>query len=164
MQATDLATVLDWRNHPDVRQMMFTSHEIGMPEHVAWFQTMGGDPQKHALIVEKGHQPVGFVGLSVDEQNVGDWGFYAAPYAPRGTGVLLAIGALDYAFQILALHKVCGRVLEFNKGSIRFHEKMKFTREGVLRAQHRIEDTYFDVVCFGILADEWREFRQNLVR
>lgn len=37
----DMLTVLRWRNHPEVRQVMFTTHEIAEAEHRAWWQEIG---------------------------------------------------------------------------------------------------------------------------
>lgn len=40
MTEADLAQVLAWRNHPDIRANMYTQHEITMAEHRAWWDRM----------------------------------------------------------------------------------------------------------------------------
>ena len=154
----DLARVRAWRNAPEVRLHMFTTHEIGAEEHQRWFERHHADPTRRLLVFEAGGTPQGFVHFSgVAPGGVADWGFYAAPEAPRGTGRALGEAALDHAFGVEALHKVCGQALADNAASIRFHRQLGFREEGVLRRQHRdATGRYHDIHCFGLLQPEWR--------
>lgn len=152
----DLSSVLAWRNHPDVRKFMLTQHEITLEEHLRWFERASRDPGRCLLIAEEEGRPLGFVHFTgVGPDGVADWGFYAAPEVPRGSGRKLGEAALDHAFQALGLHKVCGQALGFNEASIRFHLRLGFQQEGVLRRQHRLGDAWHDLVCFGLLREEW---------
>ncbi len=156
MGIEDLDAVLAWRNHPDVRRHMFDTHEIGRDEHAAWFERSARDARVHLLVFERGAQRCGFASLVRGRHpEVADWGFYAAPDAPPGTGRRLGRATLAHAFGPLGLHKVCGQVLELNDRSLRFHAALGFREEGRLREQHLHEGRYRDVVCFGLLAGEW---------
>ena len=155
--AADLDMLLEWRNHDDVRRFMYTQHRITPAEHQAWFARQASDPFQHLLVFEGDGEPLGFVKLHViADGQVAEWGFYAAPGAAPGTGGRLGRAALAHAFGILRLHKVCGRALAFNAPSIRFHERLGFVREGVLREQHFDGVSYHDVIAFGLLCAEWR--------
>jgi UDP-4-amino-4,6-dideoxy-N-acetyl-beta-L-altrosamine N-acetyltransferase len=163
MRESDLATVLTWRNHVDVRRFMVSQHEISMDEHTAWFERASKDPRRHLMIYETGNGPLGYVAIQLlDDGRVADWGFYIAPGAPKGTGAALGKAALDYGFRELGLHKVCGQVLGFNERSARFHQKLGFEQEGVLRDQHFDGAGYHSVICYGLLAEEWESHRQQL--
>jgi UDP-4-amino-4,6-dideoxy-N-acetyl-beta-L-altrosamine N-acetyltransferase len=152
----DLEQVLAWRNHVDIRQYMYTQHEIGLAEHRKWFERASQDPLRHLLVFEVDSVPLGFVNFSrLTSSSVADWGFYIAPDAPRGSGRQLGRTALEYAFRQLDLHKVCGQALDFNERSIRFHLTMGFQQEGILRDQHFDGERYHAVVCFGLLSHEW---------
>jgi UDP-4-amino-4,6-dideoxy-N-acetyl-beta-L-altrosamine N-acetyltransferase len=156
LEASDLDRVLAWRNHPAVRAHMLTQHEIGIEEHRAWFARTGSDPSRCLLVLERDGEALGFVQFSqVSEGGAADWGFYAAPDAPQGTGTRLGQLALAHAFGALGLHKVCGQALDSNEASIRFHLRLGFRQEGVLREQHRVGGSYRDLVCFGLLRSEW---------
>ena len=156
MIAADLENVLAWRNHPDVRRYMYTQHEIAEDEHRRWFERAAQDPDRHLLVFEVAGVAQGFVNFHrVAAGGVADWGFYLAPDVPRGTGHLLGRTALNYAFAEIGLHKVCGQAPAYNERSIRFHHKLGFSREGVLRDQHFDGQCYHDVVCFGLIAAEW---------
>lgn len=157
----DLPLLLAWRNHPEVRRFMFTQHEINLDEHRNWFAKASVDESRRLLIVEDEQQPIGYVQFSnVAEGGVSDWGFYARPDAPKGTGRKLGVAALNHAFGRLGLHKVCGQAIESNHASIAFHQRLGFLLEGVLRDQQRIGDDHHDLHCFGLLSHEWQP--QNL--
>ena len=156
MTHADLERVLAWRNHPDVRSHMYTQHQISLAEHQRWFERTLLDPKKHLLIFETNHQPLGYVNISeTGKGGVSDWGFYAAPDAPKGSGQQLGRAALNYAFTQLKLHKVCGQALAHNERSIQFHQSLGFQQEGILRDQHFDGERYHHVNCFGLLCTEW---------
>lgn len=146
-----------WRNQPHVRTNMLTQHEISLDEHQQWFERCAKDPSRRLMIVEEEDIPLGFVGFTgVGAGEIATWGFYAAPEAAKGSGTKLGYKALEFAFGVLLLHKVCGQALAFNEASIRMHQKFGFRQEGVLREQHKINDQYHDMICFGLLCEEWK--------
>lgn len=156
MVRSDLQTVLDWRNHPEIRRYMLTQHEISIDEHLAWFERSSHDLNRKLLIVEEGELAFGFVNFSnVSHGGITDWGFFTDPNSPKGSGRKLGKVALDFVFGVIGVHKVNGQALSFNKPSIHFHRRLGFVQEGVLREQYCIEGAYFDLFCFGILASEW---------
>lgn len=119
MLHADLERVLAWRNHPEVQRYMYTRHGITLDEHQRWFERSLQDPRRYLLIFELGGQPLGFVNFSeLSGDGIADWGFYAAPDAPKGSGRRLGRAALDHAFTQLKFHKVCGQALAYNVGSI----------------------------------------------
>jgi len=157
MVETDLEQVLEWRNHPEVRNYMYSSHEIRTNEHRAWFNKAKNNSGVALLIYEKSSQSQGFVNITRTRcDEVADWGFYLAPDALTGSGSELGKLALNYAFAKLKLHKVCGQALGFNTRSIAFHKRLGFTEEGCLREQHFDGSQFHDVLCFGILSKEWK--------
>lgn len=158
MREDDLEGVLAWRNHPEIRRYMLTRHEISLEEHRQWFARASVDPSRRLLIVEEAGCPLGYVHFTgVAAGSSADWGFYVAPGAARGSGSKVGRAALAYAFGEAGLHKVCGQALAFNEASIRFHLKLGFQREGVLREQQCLDGIYYDLICFGLLAREWSQ-------
>jgi UDP-4-amino-4,6-dideoxy-N-acetyl-beta-L-altrosamine N-acetyltransferase len=157
MAHADLELVLAWRNHPAVRRYMYTQHEITLAEHQRWFESSLPDPKKHLLVFEQNHQPLGFVSFNeTGSGGVFDWGFYAAPEAPKGIGRQLGRAALNHAFTQLKLHKICGQALAYNQRSIQMHQTLGFQQEGILRDQHFDGERYHHVICFGLLCHEWQ--------
>jgi UDP-4-amino-4,6-dideoxy-N-acetyl-beta-L-altrosamine N-acetyltransferase len=162
VEAADLPQILRWRNDPGIRDYMLTQREIGWEEHLRWFSSASIDESRRLLMVEEAGVRLGFVQFTgVVADGSADWGFYTAPEAPKGSGKKLGLAALDHAFGLLRLHKVCGQALEFNVASIRMHEALGFVREGTLREQHRLGDRYHSLICFGYLRAEWEAARKD---
>jgi UDP-4-amino-4,6-dideoxy-N-acetyl-beta-L-altrosamine N-acetyltransferase len=156
LRGEELPMLLSWRNHPEVRRFMFTQHEIGFLEHRQWFDRVSQDFSRRLLIVEEAQTPIGYVQFAnVTDGGIADWGFYARPNAVKGTGQKIGKTALNYAFKLLNLHKVCGQAIETNHVSIDFHAKLGFTKEAFLRDQKKINGEYLSLICFGLLAKEW---------
>ncbi len=157
MTHADLGIVLAWRNHEDVRTFMYTQHEISQEEHCRWFDRANMDQKRHLLIYQVDDSPQGFINLhEIAVGGIADWGFYAAPDAPRGTGAAMGSAVLHYVFETLKLHKLCGQSIAFNERSIQYHLKLGFLKEGVLQQQHFDGQNYHDVWCFGLLAETWQ--------
>jgi len=157
MTDADLELVLSWRNHPDVRSYMYTQHEISLAEHKAWFERTKDDPERHLLIFQKDSIPLGFINIhQISSGGIADWGFYIKPGAPKGSGQELGGVVLDYAFNNLRLHKLCGQALAFNKRSIEFHKKLGFSHEGTLADQHFDGQQYHAIWCFGLTVPQWQ--------
>jgi UDP-4-amino-4,6-dideoxy-N-acetyl-beta-L-altrosamine N-acetyltransferase len=156
MTQSDLDMVLAWRNHPAVRQHMLTQHIITPDEHHAWFAMSQQMADRRIMLVERHAQAFGLVHFSGLRPHASvDWGFYVAPDAPKGSGRLLGIAALRFAFENLICHKLCGQVLGSNAASIRFHERLGFKAEGRLRKQVFVAPAYEDLLCYGLLREEW---------
>ncbi len=150
VQKDDLALLLSWRNHDATRHWMFQPNPITMEQHTAWFDNIKPD-QQFLLMYEQENQPIGHFNFKKIGHAVYDWGFYTAPDAPSGTGTLLCEQALNYAFQSLEAHKVCGQVLAHNMASKRIHEKLGFQLEGILHQHHFQHQAYHDVYLFGLI-------------
>lgn len=155
MQTKDLQIVLSWRNHPKVRSVMFSSHEIKMDEHMAWFKSCTADSSRKLVIFESGGSPQGFTNLYIDPiSHNAEWGFYVAPDATKGTGTSMAKAVMASAFFEWDVHKISGRVLAVNERSQAFHAMLGFQLEGVLRQHHFDGSNYQDIFQYGLLAEE----------
>jgi RimJ/RimL family protein N-acetyltransferase len=63
---------------------------------------------------------------------------------------------LSYAFNELNLYRVELTVLDYNTRAIRAYERAGFVREGVKRQAIQRSGQRFDLICYGILRDEWQ--------
>lgn len=156
MTADDLENVLQLRNHAEIRRYMLTHHEISLKEHTLWFHRASQNPGLELLVFEVDKQCCGFVQFKETHYlGVLDWGFYAAPSAPKGTGRKLGLTALNHAFKKENIHKICGQALDWNQPSIKFHKSLGFLQEGILRDQYFDSTRYQNMICFGLLKHEW---------
>ena len=156
MTKQDLARVLEWRNHKNIRRFMYTQHEISLNEHLKWFTSASKDDTRHPLMYEEKNTPIGFINFTKSKNSLtANWGFYLAPDAAKGTGYQLGVTALNYAFSTLRLEKVRGESIEFNERSIQFHLNLGFKKEGVLENQFFDGEFHHDVFCFGLSVSDW---------
>lgn len=162
MRDCDLSDILSWRNHPGVRNFMLTQHEITVDEHRRWFERASKDQTNSLLVIEEFERPLGCVTFSGVKRDLSaEWSFYASPDGEPGTGTKVCSAAIEYAFSVLGVHKIVGRVLEFNLASIRLHERLGFFHEGTLRQQQLIHGVYYDLLCFGLLSSEWAKVNRT---
>ena len=130
---SDCDIVLRWRNHPQVRQSSFTTHEIGEAEHRGWWSAMRADPALHLLIYEHGGIPSGVVMLATAAPGIADWGFYLDVTGLERRGELLPawIGiereSIAYAFDQVGVTVLRGDVLASNIAVWRLHRRCGFT-------------------------------------
>lgn len=159
----DLDLLLEWRNSVQVRQFMYSTHEINRDEHFRWYESVRSADDRYPRIFTLAGKPVGFVNIGpVRAGGVADWGFYTAPDAPRGTGRKMGECALDFAFSELQLHKICGEALSANEASRNYHRRLGFRQEGELKDNHFDGSNYHNVICFGLTINEWRKLRAEV--
>lgn len=161
----DLERILEWRNSDRVRSCMFTDAIISWNEHLAWFERVSKSGISKHLLFEYNGQPLGVVNITnIDLQNNKcHWGFYIGEEgAPRGSGRAMGFLAIEHIFENLSMRKLCGRAFAFNLASVKFHLKLGFEEEGLLRKHILKNGDFMDVYCFAHFIDRWREHRQQL--
>jgi UDP-4-amino-4,6-dideoxy-N-acetyl-beta-L-altrosamine N-acetyltransferase len=119
---SDVDQIRIWRNHPTVRAVSVTDHEITEAEHRAWWTRVRDRASDRVLIFVDGGIDAGVVTFTaIDPVEAGAaWGFYldVDGHDERGTALSAWLEvcreALDYAFGELDLRVLHGEVLEHN--------------------------------------------------
>jgi hypothetical protein len=113
--------VLPWRNHPAVRAVSMTTHEIQAAEHAAWW----AKNWPTVLIFTDEGTPAGVVIFNRET-----WAFYLDV---EGLGkrmlpawMRLEKEAIAYAFDTLRLDRLGGETLEENKQVLALHRRFGF--------------------------------------
>ncbi|GAM83698.1 hypothetical protein ANO11243_016870 [Dothideomycetidae sp. 11243] len=107
--------------------------------------------------------PIGFIDLSNSPPNfshhrrttLGVW--IAKDYQGKGYGSEAVRWCLEWAFLYANLHRVALTAFSWNTEVIKFYEKLGFTHEGKKRHAVWHDGDYHDVVCMGMLLEEWQE-------
>ncbi len=99
----------------------------------------------------------GNIGLSVDDDNGGEIGYWITDaFEGRGLVTRAARELLRYGFADRGLRRMQLTAAVENTRSRSIAERMGMTQEGVLRKAGRIrEDRYVDLVMYSILREEW---------
>ena len=152
-----------WRNRPEVRAFMYSSHEISFDEHACWFAEMLKDPSKLWLILNYNQQDCAVIYFSgINGTDSCSWGFYAAPYAPPGISLIIELAGLEYAFENLSIHRLNCEVLSGNTQVINLHRKSGFTQEGLLRQARNTVRGIEDVFLFSMNRNSWPVISRKL--
>lgn len=168
VRPSDSATLLAWRNSPDVRAFMYTDHEISPQEHALWFDRALVDPRRRYWIIEVDGVGVGLANLydMALAHGRASWAYYIADPAVRGRGVgaMAEFLVLEEAFGPLALSKLWCEVLKTNTGVIKLHKRFGFVEEARLRRHVVKGGDRVDVIGLGLLADDWAAARPAMVQ
>lgn len=161
MAERDRENVWRWRNDEEVRRVMFSTREIPWEDHVKWFESRLDSSDIRPLVYESGGVPLGFVKFDrFPLTGRCEWGFYKAPEAPRGTGSRMGWLALTYAFENIDTPSILATVTDWNERSLRYHERMGFTRTGTSTREGSRGTV--GVVEFALTAERWREVADRL--
>lgn len=136
--AADLPAMRQWRNHPSVRQVMFTRHEITADEHAAWWARISVSPRHRVLVLNCRGRDCGVVNFTADEQAAGlwHWGFYLDPGAfAAPLEQLQAWGdmeklSLQWAADVLGADEIACEVIASNTAVLALHRRHRFQETG----------------------------------
>jgi diamine N-acetyltransferase len=72
----------------------------------------------------------------------------------HGLGKIVMARGIDYAFNVLNMHKIYLYVDADNQRALHIYKNLGFVREGVLRQHFFVEGAYHDSIIMGIFRDE----------
>ncbi|MCN0152475.1 GNAT family N-acetyltransferase [Salinispora arenicola] len=148
----DLDLIRRWRNHPQVRGISLTQHEIGPEEHLAWWSAVREEPDRRVLIYLHGGQPAGvvtFAGVTSPDKDL-TWGFYLDIDGLEKRGELLPAwmglqrAAIEHAFESLTARTLGGETLADNRQVLALHRRFGF--QVVRRYERNIDGQPHQVV------------------
>jgi UDP-4-amino-4,6-dideoxy-N-acetyl-beta-L-altrosamine N-acetyltransferase len=130
----DTENIRRWRNHPQVRAVSLTTHEIGPAEHATWFAAARADPTRRVLIYEFDGAAAGVVNFfDVDPATASaGWGFFLDLDGLEARGATLPAWmgvereAVAYAFDTLGVDTLGGEVREDNTVVRRMNKRFGF--------------------------------------
>ena len=150
--------VRDLRNQVSVRSSMYTDHEIGLPEHLAWIERLRSDQRQIVFVVLNSNgAPLGVVSVNAIDtlHKKADWAFYLDEKERGGLGAALEFTLIEYVFNELKLEKLNCEVIETNEAVVRLHKKFNFTVEGFRRDNIEKNGKRIGVYFLGLTRKDW---------
>ncbi len=83
--------------------------------------------------------------------------FLLEEFKGRSLGTEAVKIMLNYYFNELRYNKVNVYIYDYNKPSLKFHEKLGFTKEGQLRQMAYSAGKYHDIIFYGMTKDEFNK-------
>jgi len=108
--------VLNWRNHPRIRENMYSSDEISLQEHLSFIENLKGDVKNRYFLVGD----IGIIYFNNIHKDFVEIGLYSNP-KKYGVGNFLIEKILEYNFRTLYLE-----VIETNKKAIDLYLRYGF--------------------------------------
>ncbi len=130
--------ILAWRNHPNIRQWMFTNECISLEDHLKYIDSLNTRDDRSYFLIKKASQPIGVIDFtSMDHLNkTTEFGLYADP-ALRGLGDQLMASVIDYAFNTLDFKKLIAEVFEENHAAIKLYKRYNFKEVTIKQANNK---------------------------
>lgn len=122
-----------------------------------WLEGLTHRPNEHAFAICGDGTFMGVVGLTYDpEHDRGELGYWLGrPYWGNGAASAAAALAVDFAFRELNVRRVCAYCFAVNPASRRVIEKTGLQYEGCLRQHTMRMGTIHDLLCFGLLKEDY---------
>lgn len=162
----DAHLVMQWANDPEVvSNFSFFRGGVSVDRITDYIRARHESSTDLLLAVFADTDYLGNIGLhEIDRSNdtarlgiiLGNRNYWGKGYATETIKVLLG-----YAFTEGRIHKVYLNVFTTNTRGIKVYERVGFQREGLLRAEYRLDGTYRDLIRYGLLAEEFLSASKN---
>ena len=142
---------------------MIKAHPLPVAEHEMeeWFKKNQSDKNQILFgIYELGSKElIGSVRLMFIDwiSSVAELGIFIGDELARGKGIGKGVTKLilNYAFQVINLHRIYLKVSESNTKAIHLYESCGFIKEGLLREHFWTNGEYESIIMMGILKNEY---------
>lgn len=138
----------------------------GFERYVAWTnrQRAAGQYVCFAIVPIGGDAPIGLIHVRALNPGflIADWGFaIGSEFWGTGTFNEAAELVLDFAFDVLGVHRLEARAALCNGRGNGAMKKLGAEREGVLRHSFLRDGEFLDQVLWSMLHDDWRKRQET---
>lgn len=128
-------------------------------------QRFAGDSGVLAIVEKAGGAVIGQTNVAVASarDRHGEFGYVVSrAYANRGFATEASARVLDYAFDVLDLHRMTARIDTRNAASAAVAAKLGMRREAELRENEWFKGAWSSCWIYALLQDEWRAARGKI--
>jgi RimJ/RimL family protein N-acetyltransferase len=125
-----------------------------------------GDALVLAIVEKRSGTVIGqmSVGIVSREDAQGEFGYVVArAFANRGFATEASAAVLDYAFDVLGMHRVSAQIDTRNLPSVAVAKKLGMRCEAEFRENEWFKGEWTSSWIYAILASEWRATRDSMV-
>lgn len=154
--ADDTDNIIKWRNSEAVRPYFIDQKLITKEGHLNWLKNVieAGKGFQFIVCMKENGEPIGstFLKNYDKEHNKIEYGMFLGSEDVKGKGIGAEIYqlTLQFAFEVLNVHKVYSRILADNMASRKSCRNAGLNEEGCLKDEVRVNGVYRDLVMMGI--------------
>lgn len=153
----DTENVVRWRNDKKIVENFIYRENISKEDHINWLHNKveAGKVIQFIICDLETDKPLGSIYLQnfQETSRQAEEGIFLGEEEAygRGIGTEAAKLVLEYAFSTLKLHKLTARVLSYNQGSRKMHEKAGYKMESYLKDELFLDGKYEDLIFYGAI-------------
>ncbi len=140
-----------------------TTHTMTVPtvsQQVQWFEELQKSTDKLILVAEDGSKSAlgiaTYFNIDHFNKNLLIGGHVFPAYQKQGYTTKGWAAGLDFAFEVMGMHRVYAEVLETNKAALKIDTKhLGMIQEGVKRKHVYKCGKWLDSIMLGLLREEW---------
>ncbi len=157
IKEADLQMIMEWRMRDDITKYMNSDPILTLDDQRKWLKKINDNQNEWHWLLEVDGVPAGVVSLTGFDGNLVHTGVYIAEKSKRSIKLIVYIqwNLYRFSFDVLKVNKVCEEVFEANKDVNRILDMCGSKKEGILRNQVLKKGIFYNIVCRGILKDEW---------
>lgn len=164
LSADLLETVRCWRNQPRIRNNMLSSNEITVAEQARWYEGLRHDGTRLYFVYFQDATATGMLYFTDITGESCSWGCYLGAEAVwPGSGLLLELAALDYAFDHLKVGNLKAEVFQFNTAAKKMHQLFEYGFTGLSQATYERDGADYHLENYCYLQQDWLERRLRIL-
>jgi len=110
---------------------MYSDEPVSAEQQQSWFSHLQGDPTRRYFVFLQDGRPIGTLYFTQITPHSCEWGCYIGEEDVwPGSGLLLELAALDYAFDVLSVDQLNADVLAFNTAPQKIHALFEYEMVG----------------------------------
>ena len=153
-----IETVRHWRNQPRINRNMFSTHEISQSDQIRWYDSLKSDPTRLYFVFFQDLRPVGMLYFADIGKGACSWGCYLGEEAVwPGSGLILEMAALEYAFNHLNVGQLNAEVFEFNVAAQKMHQVFEYPLVGKSTKCYFRDGVECSLLQYVYLKKDWFE-------
>ena len=164
-KTTDLPSIVRWVNDPEVQQYVAMFRPSTLEQEKAWAEKLDNDEKNIVFAIEtrplrgKSSRLIGLMGLhGINwKDRVAETGAMIGDkrYWGKGYGTDAKMQLINYAFNVLGLHKLTSAALAYNQRSLRYSLHCGYKVEGTRKRQIFKDGEYRDLIILGLFREDW---------
>lgn len=169
MICEDMPFYREMLNDPKIAEKVVGHSEpVTIEQQLQWFERVKDDEnnQRLTIVLKDSDVPVGMVTLtSIDRYNCSaTHGIKLHSDCPKGEGIGTdaVMTLMEYAFEILNLHRLNGGCIDNNIESQKLYDKCGWTVEGIKKEAIFRDGYYHDMQVTGILKSDYLKVKKKL--